>query len=84
MWMVLRPKALALYKTEEEYSAIVIFPFHNIIDAVEIDAISKTKTSCMQIITEERNYRFCAFDEESLAKWLGALKSLFAKRKIRV
>lgn len=35
----------------------------------------------MQIITEERNYRFCAPDEDSVAKWLGALKSLLAKRK---
>lgn len=35
----------------------------------------------MQVITEERNYRFCAIDDDSLANWLGALKSLFAKRK---
>lgn len=83
VWMVLRPKGLTLYKTEEEYSAIVVLPFHSIIDAVEIDAISKSKRSCMQVISEERNYRFCAFDEESLAKWLGAFKSLLAKRKTK-
>lgn len=35
----------------------------------------------MQIISEERNYRFCAPDEDALAKWLGALKSLLAKRR---
>ena len=35
----------------------------------------------MQIISEERNYRFCAPDEDSLARWLGAFKSLLAKRK---
>jgi len=35
----------------------------------------------MQIISEERNYRFCAPDEDVLAKWLGAFKSLLAKRK---
>lgn len=35
----------------------------------------------MQIITEERNYRFCAADDDSLAQWLGSLKSVLAKRK---
>lgn len=83
VWMVLRPKALAVYKTDEEYTAMIVLPFPNIIDAVEIDAISKSKTSCMQVISEERNYRFCAFDEESLAKWLGAFKSLLARRKAK-
>jgi hypothetical protein len=81
IWMVLRPKALAMYKNEEEYTALLIIPFHTIIDVVEIDAISRSKTSCMQIISDERNYRFCAMDEESLARWLGAFKSLLSKRK---
>jgi hypothetical protein len=35
----------------------------------------------MQIITEERNWRFCAQDEDDLARWLGTLKSLLAKRR---
>lgn len=83
VWMVLRPKGLSMYKNEEEYSALLILPFSTIIDAVEIDNVSKTKTSCMQILTEERNYRFCALDEESLARWLGGLKSLLARRKAK-
>jgi len=37
----------------------------------------------MQIITEERNYRFCATNEDQLAKWLGSFKSLLVKRKER-
>jgi hypothetical protein len=81
VWMVLRPKALAMYKNEEEYSALIVLPFATIIDAVEIDPISRSKTACMQIISEEKNFRFCAYDEESLAKWLGAFKSLLEKRK---
>lgn len=81
LWVVLRPKTLGLYKNEEEYSANLIIPFANIINAVEIDPISKSKPYCMQIISEERNYRFCAPDEDALAKWLGAFKSLIAKRK---
>lgn len=81
LWVVLRPKALGLYKNEEEYSANLIIQFPNIINAVEIDPISRSKRYCMQIICEERNYRFCAPDEDALACWLGAFKSLLAKRK---
>lgn len=81
LWMVLRPKSLALYKNEEEYTAVLILPFPSIINAVEIDPISRSKRFCFQIISEERNYRFCAPDEDSLARWLGALKSLLARRK---
>lgn len=83
VWLVIRPKGLAVYKNEEEYTALLILSLSNIIDAVEIDPISKSKTFCMQIISEERNYRFCAMDEESLARCLGALKSLLSKRNAR-
>jgi hypothetical protein len=81
VWVVLRPKALGLYKNEEEYSANLIVPFDSIIDAVDIDAASRSKQHCMQVISEEKNFRFCAPDEDSLAKWLGAFKSLLIKRK---
>lgn len=83
VWMVLRPKALALYKSDEEYESMLILPFSTVINVVEIDPISKSKKSCMQVIGEERNYRFCAYDEESLARWLGAFKSLLSKRKAK-
>lgn len=81
LWMVLRSKSLALYKSEEEYSAVLVLPFGSIINAVDIDPVSKSKRFCMQIITEERNYRLCAPDEDALAKWLGAFKSLLVRRK---
>jgi hypothetical protein len=82
IWMVLRPAHLALYKNDEEYSALLILPVENLVDVVEIDPISRTKTSCFQVITEEqKNFRFCASDEESLARWLGACKSLLSRRK---
>ncbi|KAH0563086.1 hypothetical protein GP486_002341 [Trichoglossum hirsutum] len=80
-WVVLRPKNLTFYKNDEEYSAQLIIPLSSIISAVEIDPISKSKSHCMELIAEEKRYRFCAPDEESLEKWLGALKSLLAKRK---
>lgn len=81
IWMVLRPKGLAMYKNEEEYRPLLILAFSSILEAVEIDAISKSKEHCMQIITEERNYRLCTKDEESLARWLGSFKSLISRRR---
>jgi hypothetical protein len=81
VWVVLRPKGLAFYKSDEEYSATHIIPFSGIIDAVDIDSVSRSKQYCMQVISEEKNYRFCAPDENSLAKWLGSFKSLLIRRK---
>jgi hypothetical protein len=53
-----------------------------VITAAEIDPISRSKSFCLQIITDDRpSYRCCAPDEESLAKWLGALKSIIAARR---
>ncbi|KAL1966776.1 hypothetical protein VTN77DRAFT_3741 [Rasamsonia byssochlamydoides] len=82
VWVVLRPISLALYKDDREYCAIRIIPMSQVINAAEIDPVSRSKTYCLQIITEDRPiYRFCAPDEESLAKWLGALKSIIVARK---
>ncbi|KAK3721548.1 hypothetical protein LTR37_003104 [Vermiconidia calcicola] len=83
VWLVVRPKGLALYKNEEEYAALLVLSLEIIIDAVDVDPISRSKRFCMQILTEEKNYRFCALDEESLTRCLGALKSLVAKKKAR-
>lgn len=81
LWAVLRARNLALYKDDAEYSPRLIIPLSSIINAVEIDPISRTKIHCMQVITEEKSYRFCAHSEESLDNSLGAFKSLLAKRK---
>jgi hypothetical protein len=80
-WAVLRPRNLILYKDESEYAAQFIVHLSSILNVVDIDPISKTKTHCMQIITEEKSYKFCAHDEESLVQCLGAFKSLLAKRR---
>ncbi len=53
----------------------------NIIDAVEIDPISKSKRHCMQLILENKTYKLAAKDEEVLTKWLGAFKSTIAKSR---
>ncbi|KAF9894590.1 hypothetical protein FE257_006478 [Aspergillus nanangensis] len=81
LWVVLRPKSLGFYKDEQEYSAIKIIPMTQVIDAAEVDPMSRSKLFCLQIIAEEKSYRFCSTDEESLAKWLGSLKSILVARK---
>ena len=83
LWTVLRPKNVTLYKSEDEYAAQLILPISSILSAVEIDPVSKTKSNCMQIIAEERSYRFSAPSEEALARWLGAIQSQLAKRNQR-
>ena len=81
VWVVLRPKNLAFYKNEEEYAAVLILPLSTCIDAVEIDPVSRSKKFCMEIITEEKSFRFCAENEDALARWLGALKMQLNRRK---
>lgn len=81
-WLVLRAKNLGFYKSDEEYAALLILPLSSIIDAVETDPVSKSKDHCMQVITEDRSYRFSCADEDDLTKWLAALKSTLAKKKV--
>lgn len=81
LWVVVRPKSLSFYKDEQEYSAVKIIPMSQVIDAAEIDPISRSKAFCFQIIAEEKPYRLCAPNEEALTKWLGSLKSIIVARK---
>lgn len=80
-WAVLRPRNLILYKDESEYTAYFILPLSAVVNTVDIDPVSRTKKHCMQIITDEKSYRLCAHEEESLVQCLGAFKSLLNKRK---
>ncbi|KAI1085857.1 PH domain-containing protein [Whalleya microplaca] len=80
-WAVLRPRNLIMYKDESEYKATFILSLSTIVSVVDIDPISKTKLHCFQVITDEKSYRFCAHDEETLVHCLGAFKSLLSKRK---
>ncbi|KAI1777951.1 PH domain-containing protein [Hypoxylon cercidicola] len=80
-WAVLRPRNLILYKDESEYKASFILSLGTIVNIVDIDPVSKTKLHCFQAITDEKSYRFCAHDEETLVRCLGAFKSLLSKRR---
>lgn len=81
MWAVLRPRNLILYKDESEYTARWILPLSSIVNVVDMDPLSKNKRHCLQVITEEKSYRFCAHDEDALVRCIGAFKSLLAKRR---
>jgi hypothetical protein len=83
MWGVLRPRNFILYKDEAEYTARWIVPLSSVVNVVDIDPLSRTKTNCLQLITEEKSYRFCTHDEESLVQFIGACKSLLARRRAR-
>lgn len=81
LWAVIRPRNIALYKNDSEYAPILIIAMGAVINAVEIDPLSRSKTHCLQIITEEKSYKFCAREEGELDGSLGALKSLLARRR---
>ncbi|PHH79521.1 hypothetical protein CDD82_2342 [Ophiocordyceps australis] len=81
MWGVLRPRNLILYKDESEYTAQWIAQLSNVVSVVDIDPLSKSKVNCLQIILEEKSFRFCSHDEESLVQLIGAFKSLLVKRR---
>ena len=80
-WAVLRLKNLIFYKDKTEYAASRIIDMSTVVNVVDIDPVSKTKVHCMQIITDEKSYRLCARDEETLLQCLGAFKSLLSKRR---
>lgn len=81
VWAVLRRRNLILYKDESEYLAQWIVQLAVVVDVVDIDPVNKSKENCLQIITEEKSFKFCARDEEALVQFIGAVKSLIAKRK---
>ncbi|ODM18000.1 hypothetical protein SI65_06788 [Aspergillus cristatus] len=80
-WVVLRPRSLGFYKNEKEYCAVKVIPMSQVIEAADVDPVSRSKNFCLQVIAEEKSYQLCTPDEESLAKWLGGLKSIIIARK---
>ncbi|KAK4226070.1 hypothetical protein QBC38DRAFT_239164 [Podospora fimiseda] len=80
-WAVLRPRNFKLHKDESESSVLFIAYLSSIVNVVDIDPMSRTKKHCLQLITDEKSYKFCAQGEEELVQCLGAFKSLLAKRK---
>lgn len=81
IWVVLRPRNITFYKNDDEYRALKLIPLETVVDAVEIDPVSKSKKHCMQLILENKSYRFAAGDDEGLTKWLGAIKSTLVKSR---
>lgn len=80
LWAVLRPHALYFYKDEHEYRLLKKIEISQVITAAETDPLSRSKTLCFQVITQTRAWRCCVDDEESLVRWLGALKSVVTRK----
>ncbi|KAK6435467.1 hypothetical protein LTR95_008348 [Oleoguttula sp. CCFEE 5521] len=74
--LTIRPVHLALYKDASEYEPLLLIPWSTIIDVVEIDPVSKSKQFCLQVIGEDRSWRFCALDVDGREKVLSVCKGL--------
>lgn len=81
-WVVLSNERLVFYKTEKSKSPVKVISIENLIDVVELDALSKSKQYCMQLITPEKRMRFCAPSEEDLIRWLAAIKAVIDESPI--
>ena len=81
LWVVLRPISLSFYKSEAEYSVVKLINTASIINAADIDPVSRSKNFCFQIILEDKTYRFACTDEEDLNAWVGSLKSVLSRMK---
>ncbi|KAK9453742.1 hypothetical protein V1511DRAFT_462000 [Dipodascopsis uninucleata] len=80
-WVVLRLNSLTFYKSDDEYQSLKVVPLSEIIDVMEIDALSRTKKFCLQVILSEKRIRLCASNAEDQQEWLAAFKSAIANRK---
>jgi len=74
---------LSFYKSHDEYEPVRVIPLAAIIDAIDIEPISKSKTDCFQVITEDKVFQFCANDEEDLSRWVGAIQSTLQRYRDR-
>lgn len=81
LWAVLRPYSLSFYKNEQEYSILKMLPVGSIIDAVEVDAMSRKREWVFEVIAEEKTLKCSVRGEEEMVAWLGALKSVIERRK---
>ncbi|KAG5358619.1 putative PH domain-containing protein [Yarrowia sp. B02] len=79
-YAVLTPEALSFYKSassaHEHKKPIKTIPVAQLLDVVELDPLSKSKSFCMQLITPAKRIRFSLDSETELTKWLVAIKSI--------
>ncbi|OZJ04394.1 hypothetical protein BZG36_02411 [Bifiguratus adelaidae] len=78
-WFVLRNNSLAYYKNNKEYAPQRIIPASSIIDALEIDAMSKHKLHCMKLIVPKRAYILCADTQEELEQCLNGFATVIER-----
>ncbi|KAH3686284.1 hypothetical protein WICPIJ_002733 [Wickerhamomyces pijperi] len=82
-YVVLTNHAMYFYKSHKDHQQGKIhkeIKLQDMIDVVELDALSKSKVYCMLIITPWKRIRFCAEDEDALVSWLVYLKTVLKTR----
>lgn len=83
-YIILTNKFLYFYKNHKDFESHKVYKKINLddlIDVVELDPLSKSKTYCMLLITPMKRIRFCAENEEELTRWLVLLKTIVKTRK---
>lgn len=75
-YVILTNNKIEFYKNERSKTPLKMIPIEDLIDVVELDAISKSKQFCMQLITPEKRIKFCAPSEDELIRWLAAIKAI--------
>lgn len=81
-YVTLTNKKMYFYKSRRDIgNPCSICPLDDLIDVIELDPLSKTKTYCLMIITPKERMRFCADNERDLSIWFSSLKAI-RKRKL--
>jgi hypothetical protein len=75
-WIVITTHRILLYKSEQNKQPQRVIDASRVLDAIEIDPLSKSKIYCLQVVTPEKRIRFCAGSEEELTSWLATFKSI--------
>lgn len=76
-YVTLTNKKMYFYKSKRDIgNPCCTCPLDDLIDVIELDPLSKTKTNCLMIITPAERIRFCADNERDLSIWVSSLKAI--------
>lgn len=79
-WVVLSTARVLLFKSDNIHKTPVkSLGLDTIADAVDIEPLSKSKTLCMQLITDKHRVKFCAESEDELTSWLASFKAALSR-----
>lgn len=83
-WIVLSTTRILFFKTDNIHKTPEkALTLDLVADAVDIEPLSKSKTLCMQLITDKHKVRFCADSEDDLTSWLASFKAALSRYRGR-